>query len=160
VRIPHAAFAVVMCASTALHADESSPAPDAAAYANIGRVFMSPAERSQLDRLRKSFPVQVAGAGGQDVSSSANPLPADEKARPAGYIVPSNGLPYKWADGDFRRTTPRDLGAGQLPGTVSIIRHERAATESGPTSPPGKASEQDAAGETVSESETGHDDAD
>ena len=69
-------------------------------HEDLGRVFMTPAERHELDRLRR---LQPAASSAASVSTPAAPAaPAESDVRPMGIIVPSRGRPYQWRDGDFR----------------------------------------------------------
>lgn len=151
-------LAVVFYASTVARADEPPRSANSSGDADVGRVFMSPAERQELDRLRKVIPAHSAARGSQPGSQTSTAGSANNKARPAGYIVPSSGTPYKWLDGDFQKTTRRDIDSGQLPGGVSIIRHRGSATDAGRTNPSDEGTNRKTGVETVSESETGHDD--
>ncbi|MGI9205891.1 MAG: hypothetical protein ACR2Q3_17885 [Woeseiaceae bacterium] len=153
-RLPLVGLVVAMGASAGLQADELRPIVDAAEYTNIGRVFMSPAERRELDRLRKAIPTELTGPIGPNASSAETASPAEPNTRAAGYIVPSNGLPYRWTDGDFRRTTRGDIGTGQLPGAISIIRHQG---EDVPATTTGQDVEKEANSENVSNSKTSND---
>lgn len=122
-RLALSIFLVIVCAGTELRANEFSTYAHAEQYADIGRVFISPAERLELDRLRKLDPAQDPGSNGQARISSVPASQAEDKARAGGYIVPSNGLPYTWSDGDFRRADDADIDIERLPGAVTIIRH-------------------------------------
>ncbi len=149
---------VAICASTVTRADEPPRTAKSAGNLDLGRVFMSPAERRELDRLRKAIPAQMSAQGSQPGNQSSTAGSTNNKARPAGYIVPSSGSPYKWMDGDFQKTTRSNIDAGQLPGGVSVIRHKGAATDLERTNSPDESTTKEARAETVSEAETGHDD--
>ncbi len=88
----------------------------------LGRVFLSSVERRQLDLMRRS-PPQTERAGLQ--RSAAQPAESQErkKAIAAGYIVPSNGSPYQWIDGDFRHVTQAEVDATSISSSISITRH-------------------------------------
>ena len=145
------------CTSAVTKADDSPGPANSPENVDLGRVFMSPAERQQLDRLRKAAPAQISGQGSQTGKQISTAGPASNRTRPAGYIVPSNGAPYRWRDGDFQRTTRSDIDTSRLPGGVSIIRHDSATIDAGRAKPPGETTTKEASVETVSESETGHD---
>ncbi len=144
----------ILWAGVGLQADETPPAPSAVEQVGIGRVFMSPAERRELDRLRKLEPEPVTGPGAESVTPGTSDVPAGKRSQGAGYIVPSSGLPYTWADGDFRRTTDGNIDIGKLPGAVSIIRHQG---ENVPVKAPDKEAEKVTDRETVSVPESGND---
>lgn len=151
-------LAATMFAGSVASADELLQATHVASITDIGRVFMSPAERHELDRLRKAIPPQVGvGQASQNGNQSSTAGAANKKNRPGGYIVPSNGSPYKWKDGDFQRTTRGDINSELLPGDVSIIRHKGNAAEIRRANSSGEKPAQQADVETVSEPETDHD---
>ena len=88
---------------------------------SIGRVFTSPAERAELDRLRNLRPaVEAAGAV---VTTSALP---EEDAPPegTGYILRSKGAAYLWVDGDFRSIAPDDVERRAPLANIRIVRHD------------------------------------
>lgn len=87
----------------------------------LGRVFMSDAERRQLDVLRKTRgTVERPG----NASSTAVTTKSDKQntSHPAGYIVPSNGSPYQWIDGDFQRVEKIDIDSTDAPQEIRITR--------------------------------------
>ena len=83
----------------------------------IGRVFLSPAERSDLD-VRRANP-----DSGPATSSQSDAEQAAPETEPAGYIVRGDSEPRYWRDGNFEETgrpAPRTL---EFPGDVKIVRH-------------------------------------
>lgn len=101
-------------------ADEPSTAFVAKKYV-LGRVFMNDAERRQLDVLRKTRGTVVQTG---NASRSASPTESVQKstAKPAGYIVPSNGEPYQWIDGDFRRVPKVDIDSTEDSQEIQITK--------------------------------------
>lgn len=89
---------------------------------DIGRVFMTPAERDYLDRLRIARPVadDSADSGAENPASQTS---AVTKAPAAGYIVSSRGTPYQWRDGDFRAASVTQIKRLQQNDDVKVIRH-------------------------------------
>mgnify|MGYP001547971488 CR=1 FL=1 len=146
-----------ICATTVTNADESLRPASSSGTIDLGRVFMSPAERQELDRLRKVAPTQMSGQGSQTGKQLPAAKPENDKARAAGYIVPSSGSPYRWRDGDFQRTTRSDIDSSRLPGGVSIIRHKGATTDARRANSSGETTNKEASVEAVSEPGTGHD---
>lgn len=88
----------------------------------IGRVFMSDAERRRLDKLRAAVP--VADGPGQAVAASQPQTdPAGRRASPVGYIVSPHGRPYQWIDGDFRTVRTAQVVETESSRSFRIIRH-------------------------------------
>ena len=82
----------------------------------IGRVFLTTSERSQLDRLRNA-PVVAAASN----DTPGEPAPTQETARPAGFIQNTAGERQSWQGGDFV-SGARDA-AIRFPGAIHIQRH-------------------------------------
>ena len=85
---------------------------------SIGRVFLSPAERRDLD-VRRANPDTGPPTG----SSPSDIEKAEPETEPAGYIVRGNSEPRYWRDGNFVETgrpAPRTL---EFPGDVTVVRH-------------------------------------
>lgn len=92
----------------------------------LGRVFMTPGERWELDRKRLSPPAARDGTAATP-SKPDSPPPTREAM---GYIVPHQGLPSAWQDGDFRRISDgRDPALISFPPGVRIIRHSESIGE-------------------------------
>ena len=88
----------------------------------LGRVFMSPAEREELDRLRLMKPAAESSgplAPGVTVEEEAPAPPA------TGYILRSQGAAWVWQDGDFRRVKRNEVDQKQPDERVRIERHKR-----------------------------------
>jgi len=86
----------------------------------LGRVFMSRADRQRLDVLRKVPP--SAGPAGPIPQPGTPGL--TKKASPTGYIVPSSGRPYRWSDGDFHHVSAVSIDAADSSRSINITRHE------------------------------------
>ena len=89
----------------------------------LGRVFMSSAERRQLDLLRKA-PPSTGRSGPASAGIQLTAAAQRKKPSPVGYIVPSNGRPYQWIDGDFRHVAQADVESTKLSQSIDITRHE------------------------------------
>ena len=87
----------------------------------LGRVFMNDAERRQLDVLRKSQGT-VATPGNASSNVVATQPESKNASKPAGYIVPSNGSPLQWIDGDFRRVSKVDIESAEDSQELQITR--------------------------------------
>jgi len=87
----------------------------------IGRVFLSSAQRTQLDRYRDAEPVATP----TDV-----PLEETVEAKPdrpaAGFIMSNSGTKHVWADGDFVKTSSRR--EVHFPGDVEVERTSASST--------------------------------
>lgn len=89
----------------------------------LGRVFMSSAERRQLDLLRKA-PPSTGRSAPVSAATQSTAAAQRKKSSPVGYIVPSNGRPYQWIDGDFRHVAQADVDSTKLSQSIEITRHE------------------------------------
>lgn len=150
-------FAIIvsaMCACANTHADDQLPSASVIAPIELGRVFMSPAERRELDRLRNGRTKLESGQVKQAGDPSLVPDAVVKKRRPAGYIVPSSGAPYQWIDGNFQRTTQGNIESELLPGRVTVIRHNNAPVDPARATPSAEESGARPGSETVSDSET------
>jgi len=87
----------------------------------IGRVFLSPAERANLDRQRRGRPANKTNADSPRVSAS-QPVPAKTSSKPAGYIIIGSGGIRHWQNGDFV-AAGATATALSFPGEVKIVRH-------------------------------------
>ena len=87
----------------------------------IGRVFLSSAQRTQLDRYRNTEPAATP----TDV-----PLEETVEAKPdrpaAGFIMSNSGTKHVWADGDFVKTSSRR--EVHFPGDVEVERTSASST--------------------------------
>jgi len=91
----------------------------------IGRVFMSRAERLMLDNMRNSPQLKAA----VPTSSTANGEvlgSLDKKRKPTGYILPSDGSPYRWEGGDFQKTSRGSIAQSDGEDEIEITKHQRA----------------------------------
>lgn len=105
-----AAFPGLVSADTARQIDN----------AVIGRVFMSPAERDELDRLRKlPTPSQVAEPAAKSTEAAA----PDRQPAATGYILRSRDAAWLWVDGDFQSVRPTDVERSGRSDDIRIIRH-------------------------------------
>jgi hypothetical protein len=89
----------------------------------LGRVFMSAAERRQLDLLRTSLPA-TERSGATNDASQVEAVPQKRKPLAVGYIVSPNGRPYQWIDGDFRHVNDARIDATDSSRSIEITRHE------------------------------------
>jgi hypothetical protein len=83
-------------------------------HIHLGRVFLSPAERTYLDKHR-GVPAPVATSSGTGQRSSAA-----RNNNAAGYIVSSSGRAHVWKNGDFVSTKIPD--SVRFPGDVKVKR--------------------------------------
>ena len=91
----------------------------------LGRVFMSPVERWELDRNRMSPPLAPHDA---TETQEEAPLPTREAM---GYIIPHSGMPLAWRDGDFKETSDgRDPAFMNFSHNIRIVRHAESTDES------------------------------
>jgi len=121
VRIAITTGAFALLFSIQAMADEP-PASSVASDHVLGRVFMSDVERRKLDLLRK-VPRSTGGSGPADAASQSTEAAIQNKPQPVGYIVPSNGRPYEWIDGDFRHVTDVAIDSIDNSQMIHIIRH-------------------------------------
>ncbi len=103
-------------------ADESA-VPSAGKEHVLGRVFMSNAERRRLDVLRKTQ-TTVENPGNASTTTAPNNSATENMPKPAGYIVPSNGSPYQWIDGDFQRVAKVEIDSASVSQDIRITRIE------------------------------------
>jgi len=83
-------------------------------HIHIGRVFLSPGERMNLDKNRGvRAPVATGRASSTRASATKNP-------DAAGYIVSSNGRTRVWKDGNF--VAARIPDSIRFPGDVKVTR--------------------------------------
>jgi len=108
---------VAIFAMSASFADESNDW-------SLGRVFMTRAERLQLDKLRK-MPQIAQSVSTTNRDSIAVDTVSQRKRSPSGYILSSTGSPYKWQDGDFRKSSHRAIVDGSKVRSFQIIKHQR-----------------------------------
>lgn len=96
----------------------------------IGRVFMSDAERRRLDKIRAAIPA-ADGPGQAVAAAQPQTAPAGRRSAPVGYIVSPHGRPYQWIDGDFRPVRKAQVVETESSRSFRIIRHSD--TSSGET---------------------------
>ncbi len=106
---------------------------------SLGRVFMTRAERLQLDKLR-SVPQIAESISTTTNDSIAVDAVSKSKRNPSGYILSSNGSPYSWQDGDFRKTSRKDIVDDSKDRGFEIIKHQRVPISEEATEPSGPAS--------------------
>ena len=107
----------LLLASSA-HADNSN-VYETIAGISIGRVFLTPEERSLLDAARTRSPQLVT----QSAPASSEAVKAEKSSNASGYIVSSSGKSRLWRDGDFVEAATTPTPATRFPGDVKIIRH-------------------------------------
>ncbi len=88
--------------------------------AALGRVFTSPAERAELDRLRQVRPAEATAAA---VTSDAAAATTDSQASPVGFIKRTGGEAYRWVGDEFRKVGPDELPAVEPAADPGIVRH-------------------------------------
>lgn len=125
------AILLLMCCVSTVVADDEAVYESIADIA-IGRVFMSPQQRQQLD-VRRLHPDRYAGAG---TPREAGQQETKHRSPPAGYISSSSGGSRYWNNGDFVAGNSRNSTSMSFPGDVAIVRH--AAPEAAEQGPPGK----------------------
>lgn len=121
---------VMLCVScwllplAALSADE---------VAALGRVFMSPEQRTELDRLRgiRPTPDSPASAAVTAMDSGGS---GERPLQSSGFIVRSLGEAYLWVDGDFKKVSHDSVVTGNSDDAIRIIRHP--GPDAGPASTP------------------------
>lgn len=96
--------------------------PDEADVEELGRIFMSPAERAELDRLR-IIPPAVVSAGGIN-ARVAESVP-DPGVNASGFIIRAEGEAYLWVDGDFRKVRTEVVDQGLSKQKINVTRHKR-----------------------------------
>lgn len=111
-------LSMLLCAYAV--ADESTT-PFVSKKHVLGRVFMNAAERRQLDALRKTHGT-VTNPGNASTIVAATPPDTTNTSNPAGYIVPSNGDPLQWVDGDFRRVSKVEIESTEDSQEIQITR--------------------------------------
>lgn len=101
-------------AASSFVAAEESPVYESLANVEIGRIFLSPAQRSSLDKRRGSAPPAV--------SRDAKGTRAAAKSSPdaAGYILRSGGPSRVWSSGGF--VPADDVSGVAFPGDVKVVR--------------------------------------
>lgn len=88
---------------------------EALEHIHIGRVFLSPPERLDLDKNRNVTPSAMASS-----SAGGDQKAATDNSRAAGYIVSGSGRARVWKDGDFvAADVPRSI---RFPGDVKVTR--------------------------------------
>lgn len=91
---------------------------------SIGRVFLTPEQRSWLDVHRHDVRADRVAAPAEDLPTqdtagkSTNPATSA-----AGYIIKSDGGQQRWSNGDFVVSRLSSLAAMKFPGDIKIVRH-------------------------------------
>ena len=98
------------------------------AEVDIGRVFLTPAQRRSLDveRLKPPTAEGTVVQAGEETTAA----PGQAKREAAGYIISSKGGRREWSGSDFVATGDDALVERRFPGEVRIVRH-RAVAENG-----------------------------
>ncbi len=123
----------------------------------LGRVFMSSAQRQSLDRLRHTRPASVVAVTPATDASAAPSSTTTKKPMGVGYIIRSNGVPYQWVEGEFKKTSLEDVAVGSLSADIAIIRHDKPVVNDEQSSAVDKRSETSRKGDFVTTSKSGHD---
>lgn len=89
---------------------------------DIGRVFLTAAERERLDR-RRLLPAATAAGNGQPSTAPSVANSAGRQRQPAGYIVSSSGERSDWTGDSFVANGSRSPQMQSFPGDVKIVRH-------------------------------------
>lgn len=91
---------------------------------SIGRVFLTPRQRSWLDAHRHEAVVDRVATPAEDPRiKKAAEQSTKAVLSPAGYIIRNNGGQQRWSDGDFVSSGLPSLAAMRFPGDVKIVRH-------------------------------------
>ncbi len=109
---------------TATVAEEQAEVYESLAEVKVGRVFLSPSQRSSLDDRRGKAPVATLAekpSGNARVSKSPDA---------AGYILRSGGPTKVWSNGNF--VPADDASAVTFPGDVEVLRNSVPEQESNP----------------------------
>lgn len=107
------AVLVIVCLQSAPVSAHESGIYESLEHIHIGRVFLSPTERVNLDKNRGVRTPVATGNGSASTAASKND-------NAAGYIVSSNGRARIWKDGDFvAAKTPDSV---RFPGEVKVTR--------------------------------------
>ena len=93
---------------------------------DIGRVFMSQAERDELDRLRKLPPPSESAGTAARAKTVVEPESLPEGT---GYILRSRGAAWLWVDGDFQSVRPAEVDRPGRSEDIRIIRHQQPAAD-------------------------------
>ena len=116
------------------HADESSvyetlqdvssaePSPVYETLRNVfvGPLFLTPAQRSWLDARRNAPELPASGTR----AATDDDTPAAPVAKPAGFIIRSDGSQRRWSDGDFVLSRGVSVESMKFPGDVKVKRHQ------------------------------------
>lgn len=128
-----AAMTVLISMLLCIHAVADEPTSSYVARKHVlGRVFMSEAERRQLDLLRKTRGTVVNPGNASSTTETTN-SETKNTSNPSGFIVPSNGRPYQWIDGDFRRVAKVDVDSADASQEMRISRVVAGSTEDDPS---------------------------
>ncbi len=105
-------------------AEEEAEVYESLADVKIGRIFLSPSQRSSLDQRRGKAPA-VSVARAPTATSRVNTSPDA-----AGYILRSGGSTKVWSNGNF--IPADDASAVTFPGDVEVHRKAVPREESDP----------------------------
>ena len=117
---------VVACGlvATGVAAEEESKVYESLDDVAVGRIFLSPAQRSSLDARRgKESPVATANLPAATSMARHSP-------DAAGYILRSGGPSRVWSNGNF--VPARDVSGVTFPGDVEVIRNSERELETNP----------------------------
>lgn len=87
---------------------------------DLGRLFMSPGQRAELDRLRKMPPAVISSGGTYPQVTEETPDPGENAS---GFIIRTEGEAYLWVDGDFKRVRNETAGKELTDQRIRITRH-------------------------------------
>ena len=119
-----AAVVAITCVASLAAADAPDAVNAPAVYESIddiaiGRVFLSPAERQQLDAIRH-LPADAASG---PADPAAAPATASPVPKGSGFIRVHGKAARVFKDGDFVTAAPGERVATEVPDGV-IVRHE------------------------------------
>lgn len=112
------AILLLVCGATVAIADDSAVYESISDVA-IGRVFLSPQQRQQLN-VRRLHPERHESS---EPAQQSEPQPAKVKTAPAGYIISNSGESRYWNNGDFVAGSSRYAATMRFPGDIVVVRH-------------------------------------
>lgn len=102
---------------TATIAEEQAEVYESLDDVKIGRIFLSPAQRSSLDARRGKAPVATEATVAERPAGTAR---ISKSPDAAGYILRSGGPTKVWSNGNF--VPADDASAVTFPGDVEVLR--------------------------------------
>jgi len=110
-------LALVGCLSTTSVSAHEDGIYESLGHIPIGRVFLSPGERDQLDSIRMTGPKRASDVAPR-VSQSARP----KNNKAAGYIISNSGTARVWKNGDFVAVATPNV---RFPGEIDVARKQK-----------------------------------